>query len=113
MSRTGRWVAIRHAGEIELVDLLGASPNRTLPELAGDFAFVGGELWGLERGRLFRVNPAELKQVAPALPLPGAVRELLAGFGQATTDAVVIGEPSYRVTVRGEDVVVEPLDDLG
>jgi hypothetical protein len=113
MSRTGRWAAIRHAGEIELVDLLGASPNRPMRELAGDFSFVGAELWGLERNRLFRVNPVELKQVAPALPLPGTPREILAGFGHTAVDAVVIGEPSCRVSVRGEMVGVEPLAELG
>src|SRR5262245_45389030 len=112
MSRTGRWVAIRHSGEIELVDLLGARSNRTLPELSGDFGFVGGELWGLERNRLYRVDPIELKQVAPALPLPAVPRALLAGHGHASAEAIAIGAPPVRVAVRGEMVEVEPLDEI-
>jgi hypothetical protein len=31
MSRTGRWVALPHGDVIELINLLGTTPNRGLP----------------------------------------------------------------------------------
>ena len=56
MSRSGRFVALRGTGAIELVDALGTAPRTPIAcaELT-DFACVGAMLWLLEGRRIRRL----------------------------------------------------------
>jgi adenylate kinase family enzyme len=111
MSRTGRWVAVRGEKEIELVDLLGATPNRGLPPTSGVACFVGAELWVLERSMLHRLAPEDLRPIL-RLPLPSPADDLLPGYGKTAGDAVALGPEPCRLSVRGDSFVADPIEGL-
>jgi ATP-dependent 26S proteasome regulatory subunit len=113
MSRTGRWVTIRGSKEIELVDLLGAMPNRGLPPTSGSAIFVGRELWVLEQAVLHRVAPEDLRPLPPRVELPGQPSGLLAGYGASAADAIALGAHPSRLSVRGDAFIAEPLEAVG
>jgi hypothetical protein len=113
MSRTGRWVTIRDPRGVELVDLLGTAPNRALPPIPGPVAFVGRELWALEGTALHRFAPEDLRPLPPAALLPGAPQDLLPGFGYPATDAVSLGAIPCRIGLRGDSLIVDPIERLG
>ena len=112
LSRTGRWCAIRTGDEVELVDLLGATANRGLAATRGDLGFVGRELWMLDRAILHRLAPDDLRPLPPNAIVPGIPERILAGYGHDAREAILIGPRPCLVQLRGETLVVEPLDDL-
>jgi len=112
MSRSGRWLLVARASEVDLVDLSGAMPVRTLPAIDGPVEFVGRELWGLDAGSLARISPGELQVLPARAILPARPTRIVAGAGAACTEALIIGAPPCRVMVRNEALVVDPIDDL-
>jgi ATP-dependent 26S proteasome regulatory subunit len=113
MSRTGRWVAIRTAEELEVIDLLGTAGNRWVASGA-DFEFVAKQLWVLEGKALHRLSLEDLTPQEPQLVLPMAGAQLIAGHGQQASEAVVTGEDqSILVSVRPDAVVTDAVDELG
>ena len=77
MSRSGRFVALRGTGAIELVDALGTAPRTPIAcaELT-DFACVGAMLWLLEGRRIRRLALESGRALEPAIELaqPGRAR---------------------------------------
>jgi ATPase family protein associated with various cellular activities (AAA)/winged helix domain-containing protein len=109
MSRTGRWVAVPRPQLVELIDLLGANPNRALP-VTGEIAFVGRELWWLDGRRLGRCAPEDLRELAPAhANADGEPRAIVPGYGANAVDAAIAGEPVLRASARGDAWQVGPL----
>jgi len=113
MSRSGRWVAVCRPDVIELVDLLGTLPNRAVSPATGHARFVGRELWVLDGDLLHRVAPDDLRLLHAPTPLPGHPADLLPSYGATATDAIARGVPPCWLSVRGNDVVVEPLHQIG
>ena len=112
LSRTGRWVALARGDGLELADLLGTEHERVLP-LHGPPVFVGRELWVLDGAVLHRIAPEDPQPPSPPqLIVPGAPRAVVAGAGPNAVDAAIVGEPAYRVGVRGEAWLVQAIDEL-
>ncbi len=87
MAPSGRFVALRRPGAIEVVDVLGVSPRRTYVLDGGDFAIAGSRLCLLDRGGL-RVEALEGSAPRGDLAVaPGALRTF---WGRAS-DAVLVG----------------------
>jgi len=87
MSRTGRWLLVARGDDIDLVDLLGATPTRTLPAIDGPVEFVGRDVWGLDGSQLIRISPRDLavlpaRAIVPSRPTairPGSARSAATG----------------------------------
>src|SRR5690242_16384023 len=92
MTRSGRHVALRRGGGIDLVDALGASPRVSIDAPAGgegdDFAFVGNVLWRLSGDRIDRWA-LDGRVVEPAIALPARGRRLDPVSGHDADAAVV------------------------
>ncbi|MEZ4400982.1 MAG: ATP-binding protein [Kofleriaceae bacterium] len=93
MSRSGRFVALRAKGAVELVDALGTSPRAPLP-CPGlvDFACVGSMLWVLMPGQILRYSLESARPVEPAIDLGTRV-----GHGLAPA----VGDGAYHAVVMG------------
>ncbi|MBK9031412.1 MAG: ATP-binding protein [Myxococcales bacterium] len=92
MSRSGRFVALRGQGTVELVDALGTAPRIPIacPDLI-DFACVGSMLWLLEPGRIRRVALESGRPIEPAITVPDGGTALSAAVGDTAYNAVVLG----------------------
>jgi len=112
MSRSGRWLLNARRGEVDLVDLLGAMPVRTLPALDGPVELVGRSVWGLDGNALTRIAPEDLRVLPGRAIVPGRPRGLIAGVGAACADALAAGSPPCRVSARDDALFVEPVDQL-
>jgi DNA replication protein DnaC len=112
MSRTGRWLLISRDDEVDLIDLLGAMPARTLPAINGPVDLVGRDVWGLDGAQLIRISPGDLAVLPTRAILPGRPTGLVAGVGENASDALVTGTPPCRVTAVNQGLLVEPIEDL-
>jgi hypothetical protein len=117
MSRTGRWLLVTDGEVRELVDLVGTMPTRVV-ELGprAITGFVGRELWAVDNGALVRLVPTDLRPVAPPLRLPppiaAGVTAILATGGPALAEAVLIGQPPWRVSQRGDGLSFEAIGEV-
>jgi hypothetical protein len=93
MSRSGRYVAIRAPGGLELVDALGTAPRQSIPAPGlVDFACVGANLWLLEDAAIRRLTLDGGRPIEPAIALPGPGAGLEAAVGDTASTAVVLAE---------------------
>ncbi|MBL9015544.1 MAG: hypothetical protein JNL83_15270, partial [Myxococcales bacterium] len=120
MSSSGRFVAVRRAQAIEVIDALGASPRRTVERSADDFAIAGPALWVLGAGTLERFAIDGLRPITPAIDVGAGARRLSAAPGEAVASVLVTGERALIVDVSREPVQTfelpvgsEPLCHLG
>jgi len=110
MSRTGRFVAIRQANGINIVDALGTSPRvfLKLDDLV-DFACVGKSLWAIAGEQLHAYSLDSGKEQAwSPHPLPGA-GQLAASIGETASMAVVTGVLRHLVIAVRDSVTVEDI----
>jgi hypothetical protein len=91
MSRSGRWLLHARGGDVDLVDLLGAMPLRTLPAIEGPVELVGRYVWGFDGHALTRIAPEDLRVLPGRAIVPGRPRGLLPGVGAASAAAPVAG----------------------
>jgi hypothetical protein len=112
MSRTGRWLLVAQEPQVELVDLFGTMPTRTVPAIAGPVEIVGRELWGLDGGALTRIAPADLRVLPGPPSLPVRPMAIVPGVGSACTEALLTGAPPCRISCRDQAVVIEPIEGL-
>ena len=87
MSPSGRFVAMRRAGAIELVDVLGTAPRQSHPQDGGSFCLAGTTLC-LATDERVRLLPLEGSRPARELAAGGTVR----GFWGRTADAALVGD---------------------
>ncbi len=111
MSRSGRYVAIRAPGGLELVDALGTAPRQTVaaPELV-DFACVGANLWLLEGARIRRLTLDGGRPVEPAIDLPGPGSGIEPTVGDSASTALVLGEPPVLAHAIYDRVSADPIE---
>ena len=112
MSRTGRWLLISRGDQVDLIDLLGAMPARTLPAINGPVELVGRDVWGLDGAQLIRISPGDLAVLPTRAILPGRPTGIVAGVGDSASDALVTGTPPCRITAVNQGLLVEPIEDL-
>ncbi len=110
MSRSGRFVALRGAGTVELVDALGTAPRsqHTSPTLV-DFACVGAMLWLLEPRRIRRFALDSGKPIEPSIELPTDGVALSSAVGDAAYNAVVAGAAPVLAHGLYDRTSLEPL----
>ncbi|MEM9490707.1 MAG: hypothetical protein AAGC55_16285, partial [Myxococcota bacterium] len=112
MSHSGRYVAIRQRGGVDLVDALGTAPRQVIdvPGLL-DFTCVGQSLWAATDQSLHRFALDTGKE----LGTPGDVRlehgRLLAGLSDKGETAMWLGY--RRLLLRDEDGQIEYEDITG
>src|SRR4051812_26515931 len=97
MSSSGRFVAVRRPGAIEVLDALGASPRRTLERDPTDFAIVGDALWVLGTDAIERFTTDGVRPIDPAIAIGAGALRLHACSGEAVTSALVTGSRSIVV----------------
>jgi hypothetical protein len=112
MSRTGRWLLVARGDDIDLVDLLGATPTRTLPAVDGPVEFVGRDVWGLDGSQLVRIAPRDLAVLPARAIVPSRPTGIQAGVGAECSDGLVTGTPPCRISVLSHGLLVEPIEDL-
>ena len=112
MSRTGRWLLVARGDDIDLVDLLGATPTRTLPAIDGPVEFVGRDVWGLDGSQLIRISPRDLAVLPARAIVPSRPTAIQAGVGAECGDGLIVGTPPCRVSVMSQGLLVEPIEDL-
>ncbi len=110
MSRSGRFVALRGKGAVELVDALGTTPRAPLAttELV-DFACVGSALWLLEGRRIRRFALESSRAIEPTIELPEPGAAIEPAVGDSAHHAVVLGSASMLVTGLFDRTAVEVL----
>ncbi len=113
MSRSGRWLLHARGGDVDLVDLLGTMPLRTLPAIDGPVELVGRCVWGVDGNALTRIVPEDLRVLPGRAIVPGRPRGLIPGVGAACGDALVVGAQPCRVSVRDDALFVEPIERVG
>src|SRR5262249_48949876 len=113
MSRTGRWLLVSDGEVRELVDLTGTMPTRVV-ELGPEAitSFVGRELWAVHGGALLRLAPTALRPLSAPHPLPGSVHAIVVTGSASISEAVLVGDPTLRVGLRRDSVVLEVVGDL-
>ena len=111
MSRSGRYVAIKAPGGLELVDALGTAPRQTItaPDLV-DFACVGANLWLLEGDRIRRITLDGARPIEPPIVLPSAGAGLEPTVGDNAHTALVLGAPAVLANAIYDRVSVESID---
>ncbi len=114
MSRSGRYVAIRAPGGLELVDALGTAPRQTIaaPDLV-DFACVGAHLWLLDGARIRRLTLEGGRVIEPPITLPGPGTGLEPTVGGTAHTALVLGEPPMLADALYDRVSAEAIDPGG
>jgi len=110
MSRSGRFVALRGTGAIELVDALGTAPRTPIAcaELT-DFACVGAMLWLLEGRRIRRLALESGRALEPAIELAQPGRALSSAVGDTAYNAVVLGPEPVLAHGLYDRTSTEPL----
>jgi ATPase family associated with various cellular activities (AAA)/Winged helix domain, variant len=115
MSRSGRFVALRRAGGIELVDALGTAPRHTLTVAGGaqDFACVGNTLWVLPRGAaaIDRYSFDGLRPIAPAIPVGAGVARITPAAGENAATALCTGDRPLLAHGLFDKVSIDELAD--
>ena len=114
MSRSGRYVAIKAPGGLELVDALGTAPRQTVPAPGlVDFACVGANLWLLEGSDIRRLTLDGGRSVEPAITLPGPGTGLEPTVGDSAHTALVIGDTPVLAHAVYDRVTADPIDPGG
>src|SRR5574338_977286 len=109
MSRTGRFVALRRSGGLDVVDALGTQPRRRLDGAIDDFACVGPSLWVLTGGRIERHLLDGMRRLEPDVELGAGAARFVPAAGADATTAVVTGERSWFVQAAGDRVTVDDM----
>ncbi|HTJ43982.1 MAG TPA: ATP-binding protein [Kofleriaceae bacterium] len=92
MSRSGRFVALRRPGGVELVDALGTSPRHAVTDGdPDDFACVGTMLWVLARGTISRFAFDGLRPLEPSIVIGDGAKTLTTVAGETAASALVTG----------------------
>jgi hypothetical protein len=97
ISRTGRFVALRRPGGLDLVDALGTAPRHALTQHVDDFACVGAMLWVLAHGRIDRYALEGLRPIAPAIEIGAGAAALATCAGDSAATALVTGDRARLV----------------
>jgi hypothetical protein len=109
MSRSGRFVALRRPGGIELVDALGTSPRHALTDEPDDFACVGTMLWVLARGVIARYSFDGLRPLEPSIVVGDGAARLVASSGDNAATALVTGARNVLAHGLYDKVSVEEI----
>ena len=121
MSRTGRWLLIARGYDVDLVDLLGTMPPRTLPAIHGPVELVGRDVWGIDGAQLIRIQPGDLSVLPRAGAAPAAtvqavesgdIREELVAIVQELYESEVITATGGRVDGAGKMVYLANGHDM-
>ena len=107
MSRTGRFVALRRPGGLDVVDALGTQPRRAIDGAADDFACVGQMLWVLAGGRIERHHLDTAHRLEPDVELGAGAREIRTSAGAEASTALVTGDRLWWVQAAHDSVRVE------
>jgi ATPase family associated with various cellular activities (AAA)/Winged helix domain, variant len=110
MSRSGRFVALRRPGGLDLVDALGAQPRHGLDQEVDDFACVGAALWVLAGGRIDRYGFEGLRPIEPAVELGAGAAGLRRSAGTAASTALVTGDAPRLVHAAYDQVTIDAID---
>lgn len=117
MARSGRFVALRRADGLELVDALGTAPRRMLPGAVLDFGFVANELWLLRTGAVERYSVETLAPIGASIDVAADATRLSPSRGDAGTTALVghqlIESIGARATVTELGTEADSLFPLG
>jgi len=112
LSRSGRYLAVRHPDRIELVDALGTAPRRNLP-ITGeviDFCCVGSMAWVVSRaGTIERYTLQGLRAVAPPIVIGDGAQRITPAAGDHTEAALIEGRRSLLVHAPSEHVTIDTL----
>ncbi len=110
IASSGRFVALRQHRGLDVVDVQGVAPRVAVElSMSGEFAWVGGELWTLDRGRLARCS-SDGRSLGTAILIAGATR-LAAASGSHVSHVLVTGAAPAFVETRGDDLVTHLLSD--
>src|SRR5262245_30980819 len=116
MSRSGRFVALRRAGGIELVDALGTAPRHALTLAGGaeDFACVGNAVWVLARGAeaIERYGVDGLRPIEPAIPVGPGITRITPTAGDSAASALCTGRRTVLANGLFDRVSVDELEEL-
>src|SRR5690606_20536131 len=109
MSRTGRFVALRRPGGLDVVDALGTQPRYRIDGDVDDFACVGPSLWVLAGGRLERHQLEHARRLEPSVDLGAGASQLRPSVGADASSALVLGDRQWLVHAAHDDVKVSEL----
>ncbi|HLT35471.1 MAG TPA: hypothetical protein VK034_04275 [Enhygromyxa sp.] len=113
MSRSGRWLLLSEGNDRKLIDLAGTMPQRGVDLGVGTIArFIGRELWAINADGLTRIGPTNLRALSPTLQLPGPITNIMATGGSSLAEGLLVGNPTLRVGLRGDAVVLEVVSDV-
>src|SRR5690606_35585917 len=113
MSRSGRWLLLSEGNDRKLIDLAGTMPQRGVDLGVGTIArFIGRELWAINADGLTRIVPTNLRALSPTLQLPGPITNIMATGGSSLAEGLLVGNPTLRVGLRGDAVVLEVVSDV-
>ena len=115
MSKSGRYVASRVEGGIEVIDAIGASPRQHLavPGVV-DFACVGEALWVIAAGTGVVDRYAfDLRRVRPSIPVGTEADEIVPSTGDRASSALVRGERPVLALGIGDKVSATPIEAPG
>jgi len=116
LSRSGRYVASRVEGGIELIDAIGASARQllSLPDGVVDFACVGEALWVIAPGTGAVARYAfDLRPVQPAIVVGAGAREIVPSAGARAATALIRGERAMLALGLADKVSATPIDAPG
>ncbi len=110
MSRTGRFVAIRQKGGVDIVDAMGTSPRKRIAfDGLEDFTCVGSRLWTVADGLLWRHSLETGKEVDRPAPLNVATGRLTAAQGESACSALWAGASRSLIYEADGELLIEDL----
>ena len=112
LSRSGRFLALRCPGRIEVIDALGTSPRHSvaIPHDIIDFSCVGAMLWVLDPGgTIERYALNGLRPILPGITIGAGGRQITSSAGEHAVAALVSGARELLVYAQDDHVVVDEL----
>jgi len=113
MSRSGRFVAIRQANGVDIVDALGTAPRVFLKlDDVVDFGCVGNDIWVVAGGKLhgYRLDNCKEQPWSP-VAIEDGPGTLTPAQGEKGRSAVWTGAQRKLVVVSGEEISIDDVTD--
>ena len=111
MSRSGRYVAIRQVGGVDLVDAIGTAPRQPIRQGdLVDFACVGSSLWIAAGGKLHRYSLESGKPLGASLELDMPIGRFSASDG-IDHSALWSGVRRFLIQQHDEEPSIEDISD--